>query len=394
MISTHHRLVALICLLPPVIAMAAPFVPSDDRQVLERLPIRPADPITRELREARQRLAASPASPTPAADLATRYYRLAQRDGDPRFIGYAQAVLAPWAGRADAPTEILVARALLAQFVHDFAGAERDLGRVIEREPRHLAARSYRAILNLVQAKFEAARDDCEALAASARGLVIAACEPTVRAVTGGAAGAYRDLESALARHPDAPTNERFWVRTRLAEIAARLGERAAAEAHFKAALAMGIDDQYLLATYAEFLLDAGRAREVVDLLRDRTRNDVLLLRLALAEKAVGAPALKEHVELVAARIDAARRRGDELHLSDEATFELTFRNDAAKAARLARRNWDSGQREPADVRLLLETALAARLPALAAPALEWMRATRHEDARLQDLAARIGGMP
>jgi hypothetical protein len=156
----------------------------------------------------------------------------------------------------------------------------------------------------------------------------------------------------------------------------------------------MGISDQYLLATYAEFLLDQGRAREVVELLRDQTRNDVLLLRLALAEKAVGDPALKAHVDLIAARIDAARRRGDELHLSDEATFEWVFRNNPAEAVRLARRNWDSGQREPSDVRLLLETALAARDRASAGPALEWMRQTQHEDARLKDLASRVGGLP
>lgn len=388
------RLVVFLCVLYPAVAPAAPFIPNDDQQILERLPIRPADPVTRELREARRRLIAAPANPALAADLATRYFRLAQRDGDPRYIGYAQSVLTPWADQTEAPSEILVARALLAQFVHDFAGAERDLGRVIEREPGHLAARSYRAILNLVQSKFDAALADCAALAASARGLVIAACEPTVRAVTGDAASAYRELSNALANSPEAPANERFWVRTRLAEIAARRGDRQAAEMHFKAALAMNISDQYLLATYAEFLLDAGRAGEVVELLRELTRNDVLLLRLALAEKAVGTPALKAHVDLIAARIDAARRRGDELHLSDEATFELVFRNHPVKAARLARRNWDSGQREPSDLRLLLETALAARHRAIAEPALEWMRSTQHEDARLKDLAARVASLP
>lgn len=390
-----RRLLALYCcLLPSATIQAAPFVPSDDRQVLERLPIKPADPATRELREARKRLAASPAEPAPAADLATRYYRLAQRDGDPRYIGYAQAALTPWVDKADAPSEILIARALLAQFVHDFAGAERDLARVIERQPGHLAARSYRAILSLVQGRFDAALADCAALAASARGLVISACAPTVRAVAGGAAAAYRELSAALAAAPEAPANERFWVRTRLAEIAARLGQRETAEKHFKAALAMGISDQYLLATYAEFLLDQGRAQEVVELLRDQTRNDVLLLRLALAEKAVGDAALKAHVDLIAARIDAARRRGDELHLSDESTFELVFRKNPAEAVRLARRNWDSGQREPSDVRLLLETALAAHNRSIAEPALEWMRTTQHEDARLKDLASRVGSLP
>lgn len=372
-------------------APATPYLPADDAQVLERLPVRAADPTAKALRELRQRLAAAPADADLAAELAGRYYRLAQREGDPRYVGYAQAVLTRWPAPADAPTPILLVRSLLAQFVHDFAGADRDLSRVLERHPDDLAARSYRAILNLVQARYAQARDDCRELAARSRALVSLACEPTVRAVTGEAEAAYRALAAALAAASDAPDNERFWVLTRLAEIAQRLGRNAQAEAHYRSALAMGIADQYLLATYAEFLLDARRPAEVVDLLRGQTRNDVLLLRLALAEQALRLPALAEHVATIAARIDAARRRGDELHLADEAVFALAFRKNPQEAVRLARRNWDSGQREPADARTLLEAGLAAKDAAAARPALDWLQASGHEDARLRALARQLG---
>ncbi len=54
---------------------AAPRVPVDDAEVLERLPLRPRDPAT-------------------AVPLARRYFALAMAEGDPSYVGYAQAALA------------------------------------------------------------------------------------------------------------------------------------------------------------------------------------------------------------------------------------------------------------------------------------------------------------
>lgn len=373
-------------------AVAAPFRPASDDQVLERLPIRRDAPAQQSLAELRARQRAAPHDAALAAELAHAWYRLAQREGDPRYVGYAQVVLAPWQGVDNAPTGIRLVRALLAQFMHQFPAAERDLDAVLAREAGHPAALSYRAILRLVQARFDEAAADCDALAARLQGLVVAACAPTVHGVTGRAAAAYAQLTAALLRHPAAPINERLWVLLRLAENADRLGRPADAEAHFRAALALGIRDQYLLASYAEFLLDHDRAAEVIPLLAGETRNEVLLLRLALSEQRTGHPDAAAHRDLIATRIAAARMRGDELHLSDEARYELDLRRDAPAALALALRNWASGQREPADARLLLEAALAAGQPDAARPALQWLDASGHEDRRLRAVAARLRG--
>ncbi|HEY6898066.1 MAG TPA: hypothetical protein VI279_12465, partial [Rhodocyclaceae bacterium] len=169
------------------------------------------------------------------------------------------------------------------------------------------------------------------------------------------------------------------------------------AEDRYRAALALGITDQYLLTGYAEFLLDLKRPAEVVKLLQDKTRNDVLLLRLALAEHALGDPAAAEHQAALQSRIDAARLRLDKLHLSDEAIFELVFLKHPEAALKLALENWNLQQREPSDARILMEAALAARQPAAAAPALEWQARNRHEDVILLRLAAELkaaGGKP
>src|SRR5438128_546974 len=77
---------------------AAPHVPKDDATVLERLPGRRDDPAVAELRQLRAALAAQPGDVDAAAGLAKRYFELAAAEGDPRYIGYAEAAVRPWRG--------------------------------------------------------------------------------------------------------------------------------------------------------------------------------------------------------------------------------------------------------------------------------------------------------
>ncbi len=81
--------------------------------------------------------------------------------------------------------------------------------------------------------------------------------------------------------------------------------------------------------------------------------------------------------------------RGDTVHRREEARFTLDLLHQPDRALDLARANWDV-QREPADARILLETALAAGHPDAAAPALAWQRDNHVQDARLDALAARL----
>ncbi len=395
MTRKHFRLLpAAACLAWLTAATAAPFVPQDDAQVLERLPARPADPTQTALRDLRQRLATQPGDVGLATDLAERYFRLASREGDPRYVGYAQAALAPWWNEAAPPTAVLVVRAGLRQYMHDFDSALADLTLALKREPGNLDALSYRAVIYIVMARYDAARTDCREMARRDRGLIPLSCEPTVDALTGHAGMAYKTLTEALRNHPNATPSQRLWVLTRLAEIAQRVGRMGEAEAHYRAALALGIDDQYLQTAWAEFLLDRDHPAAVVALLKDKTKNDVLLLRLALAEKKLGLPAAAEHQAVIQTRIDAARLRNDKLHLADEAIFELVFRQKPQEALRLARENWDAQQREPGDARILLEAGLAARSKAGAAPALDWLARSGNEDTVVRRLADQIRALP
>lgn len=369
-------------------ASAAPYLPKDDSQVLERLPERRDSALQRELAAMRAKLRASPDDADAAVELAQRLYDAWSADGDPRHLGHAQAALAPWWKQPKPPQEVRVMRAVLRQLNHEFDAARSELREVVDDDPEHAQAWSWLAAIAMVQADYAAAREACTQLARLEVEPVATACHAQVDAATGTAERAVDALRRAVTASDD-DAALRLWLLTRLAETEERIGRHADAEASFRRALALPLRDGYLQAAFADFLLDRGRAAEVAELLRDAQRSDVLLLRLAIAAqqtKSANAGALAAALE---ARFDAARARGDTVHRKEEARFALEVKGDAARALPLAVANF-AQQREPADARLLLQAALAARQPEAAAPALRWLRESKLQSSVLQALAARL----
>ena len=118
----------------------------------------------------------------------------------------------------------------------------------------------------------------------------------------------------------------------------------------------------------------------------------MLLLRQALAAKAVADATAATLVQELAARFAAAKLRGDTSHQKEESRFVLALQGDAPRALTLAQQNF-AVQREPADARILLEAALAARNAAAAGPALAWLDSSGIESVSLRALAAQIKGL-
>lgn len=374
---------------------AAPFTPSDDKQVLERVPVRAGNPRARELQALRAAVQREPRNAEAAAQLARHWIEDALADGDPRYVGYAQAALTPWWTEPAPPPPVRVQRAVVHQYGHRFNEALADLSAVTTAEPENAEAWAWQAAIHMVRADYAAARRACEGLAPLTSLLTATACEAYVDSLTGRAAQAASEIGDALAlADRDTSAEERVWALTRLAEIEERRGEFGAAEAAFRDALAGNVADVYLLSAYADFLLDRGRAADVLALLKDRGRADVLLLRLALAAKAANDPRAAQWANELAARFDAARARGDRTHEKEESRFALALRADAPRAMTLAQANLEQQQREPADMRVLLEAALAARSRDAAAPVLQWLDANKVESVALRALAERVKTLP
>ena len=382
---TPTRWIGLVFLVLCTALQAAPRTPTQDSEVIERLPLKPGDTTARELSSLRAAVAKAPTDPEPALALAQRYFELATARGDPRYVGYADALVGRFSAKMSAP--LLAMRGTVRQYRHDFDDALSDYAAALKLDTDFAGAHAWRGAIYLVQANYTAAAQECEALLRLQRAVLNGGCAGLTQAYTGHLATAYKTLQKALATTND--DGQRLWLNTRLGEVATWQGQTALAEQHYRRALDLGIDDSYLLAAWSDFLLDQGHPEQVIQQLAKWDTVDGLLLRLAEAETALKLPAAKAHVLTLGDRFAAAKLRGDTTHQAEEARFYLHLRDDAKEAVRLSVANF-AVQKEPRDARIVLESALADRNPAAAQAVLDWLKSSGFEDQALRSLAKQV----
>jgi predicted Zn-dependent protease len=301
--------------------------------------------------------------------------------GDPRLLGRAQAVLAPWWSQPDLPAETRLVRATIRQSFHDFPAALVDLDAIVAASPDDAQAWLTRATVLQVLSRLDEARESCARLR-DAPPLVTTVCRAQVDGLSGHAAAARDALTAAL---PSARPDERSWALSVLGDLTLWAGDAKAAVTRYQQALEADPTDEYTRGALADLLLDLKRPAEVVVLLREHPAVDAQVLRLAIA----GRDAHDEHAAQwladITERVEAARARQDVVHRREEARFTLELEHDATHAVQLAVANF-AVQREPADARILLEAATAAKQPEAARPALEWLARTGFEDPTLRAL--------
>jgi tetratricopeptide (TPR) repeat protein len=391
----HHHLKNYVCcclgiglyVVGIAAAEAAPYIPTSGAKVVEYLPTR-NDPVQRDLRTLRTELLAQPDNLATAAQLAKRYITLAREDADPRYLGYAEAALAPWWRLPHPPPEALILRATVLQSTHRFTPALADLDLLLQDNPANAQAWLTRATVLQVQGNGAEAKKSCAHLYGIALDLVVRACLANVANLNGDAPRSYAGLRAALQSSGTTDPQMRGWVLTLLAEMAVRLADSTGAEKYFLEALALAPSDTYLQGAYADFLLDQGRNREVITRLKDKSRVDGLLLRYALAQEAAQTQSAAPSILVLRDRFDAASLRGDTVHQREQARFELRLRKNTERALALAQSNWQV-QREPADVRIYLEAAQAAGDRASEKTVLAWLLQTGLQDAALESLKHR-----
>ena len=368
-------------------AAAAPYRPASDGEILERLPT--PGPERRELRELRSAVATHPNQADLAFSLARRYIRQGRVEADPRWYGHAEAVLELWLNTGTVYPEALLLRATVRQNRHAFGEALADLNAALAANPRLAEAWLTRAAVLEAQGDYPGALKSCLGASRGSVGFAATVCLESALGLAGRGAESYARLAPTVAAAPD--SEQRAWAGGILAELAERLDRTAEAETWYRAALRAAPRSPYLLAAYADFLLDRGRPAEAADLLEGETRADPLLLRLALAEQVLGRATFAEHAEALKARFEASRARGDTSHQGDEARYALRIGREPAQSLALAEANW-AVQREPRDARILLEAAAASGRADAAAEIAGFLARTGLEDARLRRLLATAPG--
>jgi Tfp pilus assembly protein PilF len=375
-----HPIGALLLLVASIASAqpATPYVPASAGTVLQRVP--PAsDPGIQRIAALRQALSVDPADVRAADALARAYVDFGRKVGDAHYAGYAEAVLAPWMAKASPAPAVLVTQATILQYRHEFAAARALLDRATRTDPALAQGWLALASLDMVEGDYARAGERCGRAGRYGGRAVGAACAAAMLVNTG---QAERGL--ALLAQADSPALA-SWVEALRAEGSERLGRWQDAEAHYRRALDLVPGDNYLLAGYADFLLDRGRAKDVVALLAGYADSDTTYLRLALAHAALGTPQAATLRWTMAARFEAYRLRGSDFFAREEARFLLHLAGDPEAALAAALRNFER-QREPADVRILLEAARAAGKPDSAAAAIAFVERVKLADPAIDAL--------
>ncbi len=375
--------------------------PARDDAIVERLPTHVGDAAERRAARAAERAQRDALQRHPdelglALQAAHDALARGRLRGDPRELGAAQAALAPWWTRADAPPEVRLVRATVLQSQHEFNAALVELDAVLARPDVALPVRAQaeltRAGVQQVLGRFAEADAGCRrlvgadyfALGAGVRqnGL---ACIAELASLQGHADTAAATL-ARLAGAPDAGSvapGAPGWLALMRAELAQRRGDPSAG-ALFEAALKAN-PDVYTQCAYADWLLDEHRAAEVVALLKGHEAADPVLLRVALAYRQLhgrDSPLTRDAAAMLGDRYDAALLRGDKSHGREQSRYELGLRGDARAALALAQSNWRV-QHEPADEVVLARAARAAHRDDAAEPLWQFLRETGGRDARL-----------
>ena len=348
---------------------AALAVPPDDATVVAVL--QPAGATrSSELLAALRLARAAPGDPEAARQAARVLIRDGRAAGDSRLVGAALGVLRPVMEPPDPETLYLAATA--RQYQHDFTGALGFLDRAIELDGGHVNALLTRATLKIVQGRIGDALADCTQLS-RLRQDVGFLCQSTALVVTPQAPVVAERLGEIVARPGLLDPSLEGWALGLLGEIAINQGDDAVGRSRLENVIARdpgALRERLML---ADLMLRTGDEAGVGPLLAEAPDTDGVLLRRALAARALGDPDGDAEAAL-AQRVQLNLDLGLDAHAREEAVWFLRLGDDPARALDRAQSNW-ALQHEVEDAQLVIDAAVAAGQPGEAAPVLAWMEA-------------------
>lgn len=335
----------LLLLAVVAIAQAAgrDLTPASADQVIEKLPARVRSIIS---------------SPETAAIAARQAITLARQTADTRYLGRAQATLAPWWDKKDAPVELAVLQATVLQSRHEFNAARVVLSQVLKREPNHAQGWLTMATIERLSGNYPDALLACDQVARAGAVLYSQACKFETISLQGGQDQARRGLQDLRRQTMD--TSVQAWLMSLQAENDERAGKDLLAWTGYQASLALAQDGYTALAA-ADLLLRTQRPQEAKTLLSGQPNSDAVLIRRAQAAKMLQDSGWHAIAKEVQERFAALALRGDTpaTHAREQALAYLWLDTEGTRALQAAKLNLTL-QKEPFDWWLAMASAKLA----------------------------------
>lgn len=328
------------------LVVAAPFIPTDDQQILETLPT--DSPPPRYLTASDFVSTTNEMDPEQTRQLLEHAYL----QGDPRALGQAQAQLDQ---SKDQSLETLMLRARALQSNHKFEDAKLLLQQILDKNPADADALLTLSSLLLVQGQFDAAMNYCDKLTDASLRVYQLTCIAQIQTMTGELDEAKQTLSGLMSLAPGLDPSTARWLYLIQADAALRSNDTVLAEQVFSV---MDTQTVPALTARADWLLSQNEHQQVRDLLKDHTDKDALLLRLITAQLKLNDPKAKQNLNLMQERLEVWRIRKEKAHLREQATYAL-LANKTDSALKLAQENWQQ-QRETADITIYATAAIKA----------------------------------
>lgn len=368
-------LLAAVCSSASAITALAP---GKDGEVLEVLP---AVTRSRPAAAALAVAAARPADPEVIGRQARELIGVARQTGDTRYWGRAQALLAPWWDKADAPPDLAVLQATVQQGRHEFDAARKLLVATLQRAPDHAQGWLNLAALERLSGRYAQSLLACDAVSRAGQALYASACRLETQSLQGQHRVAEQGLTGLLGQVSQ--PSQQSWLWSLLAEARERSGQDKAAADAYTRSLSFEAD-LYTSIAYTDLLLRTGKTSLALQTLGALPETDAVLLRRAAAWQRLGDARWKVPRALLQERSAELLRRGDDpaLHGREAALAALWLDGDAPGALALARRNLRL-QREPLDWWVALHSARLAKDTVALAELSAQVRDSGLSDARL-----------
>lgn len=344
-----NALLALLFGMHAACTHAAPYYPAHDQDIVEKLP---AGSLTyQQLKQPGTSTGKQPFEQV--QEQINSLIKQAYRTGNPRTLGIAEAMLAPYT-QQNAPA-IRLARANIYQATHRFAQSRQELLSVLQQLPDQPDSLLMLAAIDTVQGNFQSARQYCQRLHDPSLLVIRLACLAQIDGMTGKLRASAATMQQLLSLNSGLNTEQQQWLCLILADMALRLDDPVLAKQVFSQ---LDHDTAPALVARADWLMAHQAWLLTRNLLIPHTDNDSLLLRLSIAGQQLRQKEATQWRALLAQRLNIWQQRGETAHQREQAQFALWF-GSANQALELARSNWQK-QRETADFSLYAQAAMRA----------------------------------